>query len=203
MKNLIRTTLSKLPREPDSGILKAEDYANYVKADDVLQKAQQQAEHIHEKATQSYNASFNEGYQEGLKKADAELAERIVGVMAKTKHYIEGVEHDLVDVVLSAVRKFVNEVDDETLVVNSVTNGLQLLGNNQRVLIRVAPSMIARTKERLSAQLSVSGYIDVLPDNRLGERDCILESGIGIINASIDRQLETIERVLHEAFDKH
>jgi type III secretion protein L len=43
-------------------------------------------------------------------------------------------------------------------------------------------------------------FIDVVPDNRLNDDDCILETEIGVVDARIDVQIEAIRKALMKSF---
>lgn len=79
-----------------------------------------------------------------------------------------------------------------------VKGALAVVRNQKQVTLRVlTPSQLddvrASVNELLAAFPGV-GFLDLVPDARLGPDACILESEIGVVEASIAGQLGAIEK---------
>jgi len=96
-------------------------------------------------------------------------------------------------VVISAVRKIIGDYDNEKLVLEAVKKGLLPVYNSKKVAIRVNPQSIPFLSSQLDSLKHEIDFLEILPDHKLGETDCIIESDIGIVDASIDSQLKAIE----------
>ena len=73
------------------------------------------------------------------------------------------------------------------------------------MVIRVAPEQVEVVKKRINeiiAEFPAVSFLEVTADSRLKPGGCIVESEIGIVDASIDVQLEAIYRSLTRSFKK-
>lgn len=183
-----------LATKPVGGVLKADEYAEYVHAKDVIEDADRMRRH----ADHVIRDAEKRGYQKGLDKVKQELSEEMIKAVVNTTEYFSSVERDVAQLVLATVRKILSDFDDEKLVLDAVRRGLELLRKNQRLLLRVGPQMAPTLKQKLPEVVKDMDLIDVIPDDRLTNRDCLLESDIGIVDANIDRQLAAIEQVFSE-----
>lgn len=63
--------------------------------------------------------------------------------------------------------------------------------------IRIPPSQIKMVKAKLNeilAEYKGVGFIDLVADQRLSTGDCIMESEIGVVDASVDLQIAALQR---------
>ena len=71
---------------------------------------------------------------------------------------------------------------------------------DRHVTIRVAPADEKAVREGLASMLaSVPGgasFLDVVPDARLERGACLLESELGVVDASLETQLKALENAL-------
>ncbi|MGB1270827.1 MAG: HrpE/YscL family type III secretion apparatus protein [Endozoicomonas sp.] len=188
---------TKLEIDPGCNVLKSDDYRVYLEARDVLTEARQQASEIVDHSKEIYQQEKERGYQDGLEESKAEQAEQMLAVVSRTIKYLSDVEHTLADILLSGVKKIIGEFDQEQLAVNLVKNALQHVRNEKQVTIRVPPSQHNMVKSRLNdilADYKGVGFVDLVADPRLSTGDCIMESEIGVVDASVDVQLEALHK---------
>jgi type III secretion protein L len=96
-------------------------------------------------------------------------------------------------------------MDDRTLVRKVVKNALTVVRNQKQVTLRVSPGQAEDVKESLNSILADFpgiGFIDVMGDGRIKPGGCILETEIGVVDASVDIQLEAIQQSLEKKFQK-
>ena len=129
-----------------------------------------------------------------------EHAEKVMETVLSSVEYIEGIEATLVNVVAVAVRKVIGEIDENERIVRIVRNALVTVRNQQHLTIRVAPADEKAVREGLASMLaSVPGgasFLDVVPDARLERGACLLESELGVVDASLETQLKALENPL-------
>lgn len=103
----------------------------------------------------------------------------------------------MVELVMQAVRKVVDGFDSRETVVTVVRNALAVVRNQKHMTLRLHPDEVdvvrARVNELLAAYPGV-GYLDIIGDARLARGACILESEIGMVEASLDGQIEALRR---------
>ncbi|MGI9275652.1 MAG: HrpE/YscL family type III secretion apparatus protein [Endozoicomonas sp.] len=189
-------TTSQLHIDPSCKILKAEDYALYLEASEIIENARQQARDIAEDARRAFEEQKELGYQKGLEQSKLDQSEQMLKVVSRTINYLSELEKSLAGILMSGVRKIIGDFDQEELAVSLVKNALQYVRNEKQVTIRIPPSQFNMVKARLNeilAEYKGVGFIDLVADQRLSTGGCIMESEIGVVDASLDLQLQALE----------
>lgn len=101
----------------------------------------------------------------------------------------------MVDLVMQAVQKIMADFDDRARVLATVKNVLSVVRNQKQMTLRLAPPEVdlvqAQVDELLTAYPGVS-FLDIVADSRLKAGECILESDIGLVEASTEGQLAAL-----------
>ena len=203
MDPFVRITLEKVSLRPETRILKAKDFQVFEEAKRVLADAEQQAQEILLRAEQEYEAQKTRGYEAGINNAQMETAEQMIDTVSRTVDYFAQVEQRVADVVMTAVRKILGEFDDQELTLRVVHNALSVVRTQHQVTLRVNPSQEENIRQRVSEILQgyrSVGYLEVLPDHRLQAGGCILETEVGVVDASVDVQMQALENALQARF---
>lgn len=180
-----------------SPVLKASDYACVLEANRTLDEAKRQAEKIVREAQELYESERKRGFEEGLLEAKLEMTEQMISTVEQTVEYLAAVEQDIVDVVGDALEKVIGQIDRDDLIAKTVTYALQVVRSEKSVTVRVAPQSVAGLKAKLNEILASYPAIielQIQPDSRLDARGCIIESPIGIVDASLDVQLSALRK---------
>jgi type III secretion protein L len=94
------------------------------------------------------------------------------------------------------------EFDDRERVLRVVSKSLELLRNQHQVRIKVPPPLAdwlqGRVAELLLAFPRIQ-FLEVHADSQLPPDGCILETELGVLDASVETQLKAIERALIQA----
>ncbi|MBI1247958.1 HrpE/YscL family type III secretion apparatus protein [bacterium] len=191
--------LNKSMLVPDRKVIPAGEYQAYLDAEAIIAEAKNQAEQIIADAHEEFEAQKKEGFEEGLMEAKLEMAEKMVDSVAKSVDYFQGLEAKLTDLVVKALKKVVGEMDQRERIVAVVRNALAVARNEQKVMVRVCPDEVPFLQESLTEIMRAYptiNFIDIVPDGRLNPGGCILETDIGIVDASVDVQLKVIEKSL-------
>ncbi|MEG1769575.1 MAG: FliH/SctL family protein, partial [Comamonas sp.] len=80
-------------------------------------------------------------------------------------------------------------------------NALSVVRNQKQMTLRLQPQQVEVVRTRINDLLSAYpgvGYLDIVPDGRLGAHACILESEIGLVEASIDGQIAALEKAFQK-----
>ena len=192
MGSLFRLTGDTVTPSAGTRVLKASEAAVLLEANAVLDAARERVADMERKAGEAYERRREEGYRDGVEEGRLEHAEKVMETVLSSVEYIEGIEATLVNVVAVAVRKVIGEIDENERIVRIVRNAL--------VTIRVAPADEKAVREGLASMLaSVPGgasFLDVVPDARLERGACLLESELGVVDASLETQLKALENAL-------
>ncbi|WP_419537124.1 HrpE/YscL family type III secretion apparatus protein [Endozoicomonas sp.] len=187
----------QLELDPTCRVLKADDYVVYLEAQEIIKAAQQQAAGIVEEARKAYEQEKKRGYQDGLAESKAEQTDHMLKVVSRTINYLSDIEDTLASILLSGVKKIVGEFNQEELAINLVKNALQHVRNEKHVTIRIPPAQYSAVQARLNmilAEYKGVGFIDLVADPRLTTGDCIMESEIGVVDASVNVQLMALQK---------
>ncbi len=181
---------------PGTRIVRAADVAAWEQAEGLLAAARAQADAILAGAEEALAAERARGYAEGLAEARMEQVEKMMDTVGRTVDYFAAVEGDMVALVMGAVRKIIDGYGDHERVLLVVRNALAVVRNQKQMTLRLPPAQVdavrARVNELLAAYPGV-GYLDIVADARLQGDACILESEIGLVEASIDGQVAALE----------
>ena len=176
MGSLFRLTGDTVTPSAGTRVLKASEAAVLLEANAVLDAARERVADMERKAGEAYERRREEGYRDGVEEGRLEHAEKVMETVLSSVEYIEGIEATLVNVVAVTVR------------------------NQQHVTIRVAPADEKAVRAELASMLaSVPGgtsFLDVVPDARLERGACLLESELGVVDASLETQLKALENAL-------
>ncbi|AXM95552.1 HrpE/YscL family type III secretion apparatus protein [Pseudomonas plecoglossicida] len=201
MRAFIEIKTDQLTLAPDAVLLRGADYLAYVRANDLLARARACLEAVEQNAEDTYAEQRTLGYQAGIDEAREQQAALIHETVLQSRSYYRSVEKQMREVVLSAVRKIVHDYDAVELTIKATREALALVGKQENVLIHVLPEQVDSIRRRiLSAQHNGAevDHIEVVANPRLKEGGCILETEVGIVDASIEAQLSALESALRQ-----
>ena len=164
---------------------------------DIIETAEKKAQQIIEASKTAYEQEKQRGYEDGIAESKVDQADQMLKVVSRTINYLSEVEKALADILMSGVKKIIGEFDQEELAVNLVRNALQHVRNEKQVTIRIPPSQLKMVKAKLNdilAEYKGVGFIDLVADQRLSTGDCIMESQIGVVDASVDLQITALQK---------
>ncbi|WP_020560415.1 FliH/SctL family protein [Thiofilum flexile] len=185
---------------PEQHVLKAQDYKRLVTYEQLLKELELKDKRREQELLAAKAAALRAGFKQGKEQANAELATQLLDFTVKMNHAVANMERQLVDVVIHAVRKIVHNFDDTELVTSAVERGMELVRGSQKLIIRVNPKLYSAVDAKINAFQDTSRQIEIVSDAHLKETECVLESDIGIVNASAEQQLEAITRALQRSF---
>lgn len=177
-------------------VIKAKDCGALYDAAGIIKAAQEKAAAIVKKAEVDYKARYDQGYQDGLEEGKMEHAEKVMETVLASVEFIEKIENTVVSVVNQSIRKIIGDLGDDERVRRIVGTALNNVRGQQRVTVRVSPKDEPAVSQSLAAMTSGS-YLTVVADSRLEENSCILESELGVIDASLKTQLKALEKAFN------
>lgn len=199
MGQVVRINPGHVGFEPGQKLIKADAYRVFLDAQTLIDDARAEAERIRAAARDAFAEEQKRGYEDGQRQAEQHMAERVHDTYVAAADYYAKVETAMIGLVTDAVRNIIGEFEEIDLVQRVVRNALTLVRNQSRVTLRVPPSQQQELHGRLDellAGLHGISYVDIVPDGRLTEGDCVLESEVGIIEANLDTQIDALEASL-------
>lgn len=177
-------------------VLKADDYQTYKTAAEVIQEAKTDAELIAVEAEDVSRLNKAEGYQLGIEEGRAEYVAKILEATDQANNYIQRKESQIVDVVVTAVRSILGEFEEAELTLRTVTKAINELQGQQQITVRVVPDQTKIIEHALQEITNSSLLIKVVADIEIQSGQCILESDLGLIECSINDQIDAIRNAM-------
>jgi type III secretion protein L len=184
-------------------VMKAEEFSTAQDARGIIDQAQAEADRILAEAKDVFESERQRGFAEGQDAAKGEMAEQMIEAVGNIVEYLAAVEHDMVELVGRALERILGEIGDQEVIVRVVKNALATVRNEKHLTLRVAHDQIPVVRQRLNEILSeypVIVDVQVVGDGRLSATSCILESEIGVIDASLDGQIAAFRRSFAKIF---
>jgi type III secretion protein L len=201
MAALFQFVEKRFSPSPGQLIVKADEAVAFFAAEELLDTAQKEGERMAVAAEEIYQKRHEEGYQDGILAGKLEYSAKILETVMSSVEYLESLETSIVRIVGEVTRKLIGEMDREEVIVRLVRQALNSVRSERKVLIRVAPHDEAAVRRALAVLLQqrdggAAGFLDILPDPELPPGSCILESEMGVIEASLETQLKNMEKTL-------
>lgn len=188
--------------DPGTIVLKAGEYAEMVEAENIVARAREEAERIRVRAETEAEDRRRAGYEEGMAEGKLEISAQMFESVAASLDHMARMESSFVDVVMRSVRTILGSFDNADLAEKVVGHALRLVRDEKKVLLRVSMDDVDAVQARLAdivKRYPGMGRVDVAADPSLGAGGCIMETELGVIDATLDRQLGMIE----DAFRRH
>jgi type III secretion protein L len=201
MVSFIAIDNDKLKISPSIKVIKAESFTTVLEADSMLSIARERAEKLRIDAEKAYASERQRGYQDGLNAARHEMASAITVTAIKTEQYIQTLEKKASKLIIEIVKKVIDETDKGEMIGGLLKRALAMMKTQKKITLKVAPVQVEAVNKRLSMFLTSYPQIEIIEvrsDERLLADEVVMESAIGIVDASVDVQLAAIE----EAFSK-
>jgi flagellar assembly protein FliH len=147
-------------------------------------------------------AAFREGQKKGREDAQAEVTECVgklaatIAELATARRIIRNeAEGDVVRLSLAIARRILHRelAMDPSAIHGLVHAALEKLQNREIHRVRVHPAFVAAVRSALEA-LNAAPAIEVVPDPALRKGDALFETTLGELDASVETQLQEIER---------
>ena len=174
----------------------------YRRIDDrnLVSRAQEEAENIKKSA-------FEEGYRLGLDKANADLENfrnEFVHFMNARKDVFEYIAPDILEISVDIARTIIKKEleSDPQVLLNTIIDVLKTISKNEsKIVIKVHPHTVQFIKDTLpniTYEYGIDTKINILADPSIDNGGCVLQTNNGIVDASINTQLEIIKKALEE-----
>lgn len=159
----------------------------------------------HEEAHTIKDSAAQEGYKTGIEKAQEDIEkvrESILEFLKAKQEVFEYIAPDILEISVDIARKIIKkEIEqDPQLILETILDVLKNVSREEvRVSLRVNPSQVSLAKENLPEIISTIGLeakVSVISDENIDEGGCILYTNNGVVDATINTQLEIIKEAL-------
>ena len=208
------STAKQQPKEPEINLFDIEniDFSQrqerrkgsrrrgYRRIDDrnLVSRAQEESENIKKSA-------FEEGYRQGLEKSKTDLEvfrQELSKFMNAKQDVFEYIAPDILEISVDIAKTIVKkelETDPQVLI-NTIIDVLKTVSKNEpKVSIRVKPQVVEFVKDsipNITYEYGIESKINIIADPSIEDGGCVFQTNNGIVDASIDTQLEIIKKAL-------
>lgn len=164
----------------------------------LISRAKEEAESIKENA-------YNEGYKNGIEKAAADitnLQEQLKAFMNAKEDVFQYIAPDILEISSDIAKKIIKQEIETNpqIIFNTIIDILKNVSKGEpKIAIKVHPDDVKFVKENLPEKvesLNIDSKIGVMADPSLKRGDCKFITNNGIVDASIETQLEIIHKAL-------
>ncbi len=175
------------------------------KANKIIDDAWKEAEEIKESAyKEGYEHGLEDGNMEAMKRADEYLVnikneqeEAKKNMLAKNEIYLDDAERKLVNLTCELIKKISGIVVDDykPVMLNMINNALNDVESTSKYTIKVCEesyTYVSDNSDRIVGAANPNITIDVFADSKLEKGQCIIETDNGIIDLSMDIQVQNL-----------
>ena len=188
-------------RRSGPAILPAEVYDARERADEIAERARAEARALRERAEREAEAIRERAREQGRQQGRAEAAALVTRAVAARDRALAEAEAQIVEIALAAARRIVGEqllLRPESIV-SVVAPLLERARLAHRVRIRISPLDEPALRQALSALQERAGQraaLSIEPDESIERGGCVLEADVGLFDARIEVQIESLAKAL-------
>lgn len=184
-------------------------------ADKLIEEASEKVENITKDAfSRGYEEGHEKGYIEGLQNGRQEgldtvevMKEELLDAKKKVADMkdraFRDAEEKIVDLVLQISRKVIGEqvIENRDAILSIVKKALNRCPFSSKLMMRVAPEdydIVVSSRDKLYREAEGISEMEILMENSLTPGSCVLETEAGYIDASMETQINRIEKSFKE-----
>lgn len=158
-----------------------------------------------EEAVQIRQSAYQEGFNAGLQQAQEDIANfrNVLGAfMGADERVFNEIAPNVLELAMEIAQKIIkHEIKtDPQIVIDTVMDVMKTLSKNEpKIVLRVNPVQVQYIKDTLPEQIRLLGMetkLSVLSDEGITEGGCIVQTNNGVVDASIEAQLEIVQNAL-------
>ena len=158
-----------------------------------------------EEAMSIKQSAYQEGYNVGLQQAQADLENfrnTLGAFMGAEDRVFNEIAPNILPLAMEIAQKIIKtEVKtDPQIVLDTILDVLKTLSKNEpKIILRVNPMQVQYIKDTLPEQVRLLGMeskLSVLSDEAITEGGCIVQTNNGLVDASIEAQLDIVQNAL-------
>ena len=158
-----------------------------------------------EEALQIKDSAYQEGFNAGIQQAQADLENfrNVLGAFMGADERVFGeIAPHLYEMAMDIAKKIIKtEVKaDPEIVLNTIMDVLKTLSKNEpKIILRINPVQVQYIKDTLPEQIRLLGMdtkLSILSDESITEGGCIVQTNNGLVDASIEAQLDIVQTAL-------
>ncbi len=158
-----------------------------------------------EEANSIREAAAKEGYQQGLQDAAEDIQrvrESLESFLNAKQEVYETIAPDVLEISLDIAKKIIKKEmsENQEILLDNIKDILKSLSKEEtKIMLKVNPSQAAMLKQEIPEIMNFAGLeakVIIVPDENTMEGGCMLTTSNGVIDATIETQLEIISEAL-------
>jgi flagellar assembly protein FliH len=206
--------------DPEMVIKMAEDEAQKIvagantEADLIIQKAKL---HIEEERSAALETARREGFEQGSYEAKMDneallnqARQTVEDARTERNEIIASIEHDMVSLVAELTEKLIGAslIINPGVILNMIRAGIENIQASE-LTVRVSPDDFETAnslKENLTEMVDSDTVLNLVKDTSLNRGDCVIDTPIGSIDSSLDKQWQSLRDdlliILNECYSR-
>ena len=183
-------------------VFKEAEYAALLDAAAVLDAARAEAARMAAQAERDAALALERGRVEGLRRGQAEYAERLATDALATQRQLQALRASMAQIVVRALAQLMGDVDPARLLESALRRVDALLRAEPFVALRVAPAQEAGLRSALAVlgrDASWALAAAVTADPALADGVCIVSTASGTLEIGVDAQLAAFRKAVEAA----
>jgi flagellar assembly protein FliH len=163
---------------------------------------------------EAYEKGFEQGQRDGIALEKRQMEEKakemetlFLGLQNLKSKVLFETEAQVLKLSMMIARKIIREEvkTDRGIIERTITSALKFIVDRSRLQVRLNPEDLEEVRKLLPelACLSKGGPFELVEDRSIEAGGCVLETGFGIINATIEDQLDELGQEIEKTFHAH
>jgi len=183
-------------------VISAGEYQLVCDGQRLLALARDEAQRLRNESTVAFETQKAAGYQKGLLQGSESVARRMLQLEIEISEFKRQLQIQVADLVLSGIRTVLDGFSDADLVASISSQLVAEFHTEKSLRLRVHSSMISVATEnmsRLRESYPSALELQIVGDDQLETTGCVLESSTGIVDGSVETQLELLGKAIRDA----
>lgn len=200
------TTSIGPPAKPKAAaIIPREHVDANIEARRIKQEAYDEAERVRQEAEASAEVTRQQGYDEGYQEGLAAYTEQTTRALLQLKESEAAIEGEFIKLVRACVEKVLGQEIklNPDAVTGIVRMALQDARQQREIIVRVHPDDVEslnKNKRKLLEVLARANAVEIREDQTIARGGCIVMTELGMIDASLNRQLDAIAAAIDDEY---
>lgn len=182
-------------RKPSGPIVRAAALVAWLESDALVAKAKTEIRTLRSQAIAARDAERLRALEQSQNEAKKEAAKLAAETVVKAVRYLTSLEREIAELVQESAETILGSLDDEELVLRMVGQALVKARREMGLTIHVAPSWVADLRAQIERELDpdvLDNFVSVQGDPQLRPDTCVQASGLGVIDAGIEAQIDAL-----------
>ena len=177
-------------------VLKADEYLVYMDAEAMRKSAEEEAQAIIEAAKSKAKLIEEEAFQEGLSQARSQVASEMVALGQAKDKMIKDVGAKVPSIIQKVVTNLLGTLPKPELVGTLLQQAIKEETLGLKLVVKVHPSCKDAALAVFTKLDTTDMTIKVVAEDSFSEDKCVVESDLGVVDASLQGLLEKLREVL-------